>query len=64
VLVCGGAYALAALWPAGGLLLPLKLGVIMLLIAAGLLGLGEFDRREIALARSLIPWPLRAAQDE
>ena len=63
--MCGGAYALAALWAAGGLLpLLLKLGVIVLLIPAGLLGLGEFDRRELALARSLLPWPLQAAQEE
>ncbi len=64
VLVCGGAYALAALWTTGGLLLLLKLSVIALLIAASLLGLGEFDQREIALARSLIPWPLQAAPDK
>jgi len=62
--VGGGAYALAAGWAASGLLLPFKLGVIMLLIAAGLLGLGEFDRREVALVRSLLPWPLRAVRDE
>jgi hypothetical protein len=49
---------------AAGLLLPFKLGVITLLIAAALLGLGEFDRREIALVRSLIPWPLQAAHHE
>jgi O-antigen/teichoic acid export membrane protein len=63
-LMCGAAYALATLWAAGGLVLVLKLGVIMVLIAAGLLALGEFDRREIALARSLMPWPVQAVQDE
>lgn len=62
--VGGGAYALTAGWPVGGSLLVLKLGVIAMLIPVGLLGLGEFDRREIALARSLIPWPLQAAHNE
>lgn len=64
VVVGGGAYALAAGWPVSGLLLPVKFAVIMLLIAAGLLGLGEFDRREVALARSLVPWSLQVAHDE
>ena len=59
-LLCGAAYTLAALWPASGLVLALKLAVIMLAIVAALLALGEFDQREIALARSLIPWPLQA----
>jgi len=56
VLLCGAAYALASSWVAGGLLLVFKLGVIAVLIAAGMLVVGEFDRREIALARSLAPW--------
>ena len=56
VLISGGAYTLATLWPAPGLLLALKLSVIVLLIGLSFLLLGEFSAREIALGRSLVHW--------
>jgi O-antigen/teichoic acid export membrane protein len=56
VLICGGAYALAFLWPAPGLLLVLKVLVLGLLIGLAFLLLGEFSADEITLGRSLRPW--------
>ncbi len=50
-----GAYALAAGWPAPGLMPLLKLPLIGLLIVAGYWLLGEFTAQEIAWARSLLP---------
>lgn len=55
-LLCAVAYTLAVWWPADGWLLLVKLAVISLGVVGGYLALGEFDAREIALARSLIPW--------
>ncbi len=56
ILVCGLAYALAALWPAPGVLLLLKLPVIGLMIGLSFKLLGEFSDGEIAWARSMLPW--------
>lgn len=56
VLVCGLAYVVAALWPAPGVLLLLKLPVIGLVIGLSFLLLGEFSPREIAMARAILPW--------
>jgi len=56
VLICAGAYALAALWPAPGLLLACKLPVIGLLIGLAFLLLGEFSADETALVCSLASW--------
>ncbi len=54
-LLCVGAFALAALWPTVGAMLVVKLAVISLLVVVGFLALGEFSRREITLAWSLVP---------
>lgn len=56
VLVCGLAYAMAALWPAFGFLLLLKLLVIGLVIPFAFFLLGEFSASEIALGRSMLRW--------
>jgi len=53
-LICVIAYAVAAIWPAPGFLLLLKLPTIGLVILLGYLWLGEFNAGEIALARSLL----------
>ena len=53
-LICVGAYALAALWPAPGFWLLLKLPVIGLVILIGFLLLGEFSADEIAFIRSML----------
>jgi hypothetical protein len=55
-LLCGFAYALAALWPAPGFVLLLKLLSIGILIPLAFLMLSEFSADEIALARSLFSW--------
>jgi O-antigen/teichoic acid export membrane protein len=53
------AYVLAATWPAPGAWLLLKLLAVCLLVPVAYLLLGEFDAREIGLARSLVHcWPL------
>jgi O-antigen/teichoic acid export membrane protein len=57
MLVCGLAYALAALWPTPGFLLLAKLAVITLVSLLAFLLLGEISPSEIALARSLLRWP-------
>jgi O-antigen/teichoic acid export membrane protein len=62
VLVCGFAYVLAALWPAPGLLLLLKLLVIGLVIPLAYLLLGEFSACEIALARAMFRWRMASGQ--
>jgi O-antigen/teichoic acid export membrane protein len=54
MLVSGGAYALAAFWPTPGLLLLVKLPVIGCLGVLVFLVLGEFDAKEISLARSVL----------
>jgi O-antigen/teichoic acid export membrane protein len=56
VLLCGLAYALAALWPAPGFLLLLKLPAVGLLIVFAFVLLGEFSASEIALARAMLSW--------
>lgn len=55
-LICAPAYALAALWPAPGVLLLLKLPTIGFVILLAFMLLGEFSTSEIALARSLLRW--------
>jgi hypothetical protein len=55
VLLCAGAFALAALWPASGAMVVVKLVVGSVLALAGYLALGEFSKREIELAWSLVP---------
>jgi O-antigen/teichoic acid export membrane protein len=60
LLISGGAYVLAVLWPAPGMLLVFKLPVIGLLISLSFLLLGEFSAAEIALARSLVHWRVAA----
>jgi O-antigen/teichoic acid export membrane protein len=51
IAVAGPAWLLAALWPAGGLWLVAKLGLISIGIVAAYALLGEFSAREIAWAR-------------
>jgi len=53
-LLCGLAYSLAALWPAPGLWLFVKLSLIGLTIPLAFLLLGEFNAHEIALIRSVV----------
>lgn len=55
VLLCAGAFALASLWPTAGVMLVVKLAVISVLVVVGYLALGEFSKREIELAWSLVP---------
>ena len=64
VAVAVGAFVLATLWPAAGVMLVVKLAVIALAVLAGYLALGEFSKREIELAWSLIPWPGQVKVDE
>jgi O-antigen/teichoic acid export membrane protein len=54
VLVCGVAYALAAVWVTPGWLLLLKLAGMTLLIPLFLLWLDEFHTNELAFIRSLL----------
>lgn len=63
VLVCGLAYVVAALWPAPGVSLLLKLPVIGLIIPLIFLLLGEFSAREIALARAMLHWRIVPKQN-
>lgn len=56
ILISGLAYALAALWPAPGFLLLLKLPVIALFVVILFLLLGEISSREIAFVRSMFDW--------
>ena len=60
VLVCGLAYTIATIWPVAGLLLFLKLSVIGIVIFVAFYLLGEFNSREIALVRSVLPWQPRS----
>jgi len=62
VLACGLAFALAALWPAPGLLLLVKLPVIGVVIVLAFKVLREFNAHEIALARSVLSWKTTPAQ--
>jgi O-antigen/teichoic acid export membrane protein len=52
VLIAGAAAALAALWPASGLWLLLKLPATLVMVAPAFMGLGELDAGEIAGARA------------
>lgn len=54
VIVAGIAYAMAALWPAAGALLPFKLAVVSVVIVATFALLGEFNRRERAAAAGFV----------
>ena len=54
-LACGSAYLLAALWPAPGFLLLVKLPTIVVLTGLLLLLLGELTAGEAATARALLP---------
>jgi O-antigen/teichoic acid export membrane protein len=54
VLLCGCAYALAALWPTPGFLLFVKLAILGLAIVSAFFLLGEFAGDEIALVRSIL----------
>jgi len=54
ILVCGLAYLLAALWPAPGLLLVLKLPAISIAIVLLFMVIGEIRAGEIAFARSIL----------
>jgi hypothetical protein len=60
VLVCGVAYTIATIWPVAGLLIFLKLSVIGIVIFVAFYLLGEFNSREIALVRSVLPWQPRS----
>ncbi len=62
-ILCGLAYALAALWPTPGLLLLLKLPAIGLSILLAYLLLGEFSPGEIALGRAMLRWQTVPGQD-
>jgi len=63
VLVCGFAYALAALWATPGLVLLLKLPVIVLAIPLAFALLGEFSNDEIAQARLMLRWQMVRGQN-
>jgi len=54
VLLCTGAFALTALWPTPGAMVIVKLAVGSILVLLTYLVWGEFDRREIGLAWSLV----------
>lgn len=56
ILISGLAYAIAALWPAPGVLLFLKLPAISLLIVILFLLSGELSSGEIAFVRSMFGW--------
>lgn len=56
LLLCGGAYAAAALWPAPGAWVALKLLALLVAIPAGFWLLGEFSADERAFLRALIPF--------
>ena len=62
VLLCVLAYCLAALWPAPGLLLLVKLPAIGVVIVLAFKVLREFNAQEIALARSVLSWRTTPAQ--
>jgi O-antigen/teichoic acid export membrane protein len=51
------AYISAALWPAPGILLLVKLPAISLLICVAYFVLGEFSAAEMDLIRSILNWP-------
>jgi O-antigen/teichoic acid export membrane protein len=55
VALCGGAYALATVWPATGWGVLVKLPVLSGMVIGAYLLLREFNSREIALALSLVP---------
>jgi O-antigen/teichoic acid export membrane protein len=55
VALCGGAYALATVWPATGWGVLVKLPVLSGMVIGTYLLLREFNSREIALALSLVP---------
>jgi len=55
VLLCAGAFAVSALWPTPGAMVVVKLVVVSALCLGGYLALGEFSKREIELAWSLVP---------
>lgn len=50
--VCAGAFAAAALWPASGALVLLEVGAIAAGIVLALLAAGEFTREELVVVRS------------
>src|SRR3989442_1697005 len=56
ILVSGLAYALALLWPVPGSLVLPKLLVIGSVVLLAFLVLGEFNKSEIAMVRSILPW--------
>lgn len=56
LLICGFAYALAAIWPSPGVLVLLKLPAIGIIICISFLLLGEFSDGELALARAALRW--------
>jgi O-antigen/teichoic acid export membrane protein len=60
IVVAGAAWLLAVLWPAAGLSLVAKLGLISLGIAAAYALLGEFSAREIAWAARILGREKRA----
>ncbi|MFO1429193.1 MAG: methyltransferase domain-containing protein [Candidatus Competibacteraceae bacterium] len=64
VLLCTGTFALATLWPASGIMLVVKLVALSLLVLVGYLVLGEFSRREIALAWSLVTGTKPSVSDD
>ncbi len=53
----GGGFAMAVIWEVPGWFALGKLGLLSAAVAAGYLLTGEFNARERALARSLLPWP-------
>lgn len=63
-LVSVGAYMLAALWPAPGFLLLVKLPVIAFFILFAFRLLGEFTAGEMALLRALVGWPTPPLQSQ
>lgn len=63
VVLCAMAYTLAAWWPTGGSLLVVKLSAVSTLVMVGFMVSGEFNRREVALAWSLVPGLKPAATD-
>lgn|GEM_PF-176139 len=62
--LCAVAFGFAVAWPTPGVLVVVKLAVGSLLVLLGYLILGEFSRREIMLAWSLVPGMKPGAVDE
>jgi O-antigen/teichoic acid export membrane protein len=58
VVICALAYGFASLWSTAGFLLLFKLATIVLFVVLAFRLSGEFTSSEIALARSMVRWPV------